>query len=184
MKHLLIAFFFFFCYFWPSLWSTNSPSFVQVVLCRHLGVWRLCRHLFCDIRLCGWHHTGAREEHSVRFGKDLCNKRELFKPLQTACVSHWRLFQYKITCSVSTSFFSSPAGIGYVCSQPGHQPRDRSLPVWGLWRHLGGDPRHSHRPPRHLLHPGGRAGVPAREDEASVVGSSHLLGAGRPFCCE
>lgn len=74
--------------FWPSLWSTNSLPFVQVVLCRHLGVWGLCRDLFCDIRLCGWHHTGAWEEYSIRFGKDLCNKSKLFKPLQTACVIH------------------------------------------------------------------------------------------------
>lgn len=54
--------FFFFCHF---------ATFFQVVLCGHLGVWCLCRHLFCDLRLCGWHHTGAWEEYSVRFGKDL-----------------------------------------------------------------------------------------------------------------
>lgn len=80
--------------------------------------------------------------------------------------------------------FLPPAGIGYLRSQPGHQPCHRGLPVRGLRRHAGGDPGHGHRPPGHLLHPGGRAGVPAGEDEAGVVGSAHLLGAGRPFCCE
>lgn len=74
-EHLLIGFSQPFCSFWPSLWSTDSLSLVQVVLCRHLGVWRLCRDLFCDIRLCGWHHTGAWEEYGVRFGKDLSQQK-------------------------------------------------------------------------------------------------------------
>lgn len=100
---------------------------------------------------------------------------------------HWRWIQSKITCvrsSAGASLHLSPTGVGYLCCQPGHQPCHWSLPVWSLRRHVGRDPGHSHRPARHLLHPGGRAGVPAREDEASIMGSPHLLGTGWPFCCE
>lgn len=54
---------------------------VQVVLCRHLGVGGFCRDLFCDIRLCGWHHPGAWEEYSVRFGKDLWEQKRIVQAL-------------------------------------------------------------------------------------------------------
>lgn len=74
-----------------------------------------------------------------------------------------------------------PPGICYLRSQPGHQPGHRSLLVCDLRRHLGGDPGHGHRAAGHLLHPGGRTGVAAGEDEASVVGSTHLLGTGGPL---
>lgn len=76
------------------------------------------------------------------------------------------------------------SGVGYLCGQPGHQPGHRSLPVCGLWGHVSGDLGHSHRLARHLLHPGGRTRVAAGEDEAGIVGSAHLLGAGGPLRCE
>lgn len=41
----------------------------QVVLCSHLHVRCFCRHLLCDICVRGRYHSGAWEEHSVRFGK-------------------------------------------------------------------------------------------------------------------
>ena len=77
-----------------------------------------------------------------------------------------------------------PPGIGDLCSQPGYQSGHWSLPVRDLRRHLGGDPRHGHRPARHLLHPSGGARVAAGEDEARIVGGTDLLGTGRPLCCE
>lgn len=85
-----------------------------------------------------------------------------------------------------TAKTSSPAvrlfpGVGDLCCQPGHQPGHRSLLVCCLRRHPGGDPGHRHLPARHLLHPGGRARVAAREDEAGIVGSAHLLGTGGPL---
>lgn len=45
-------------------------SFIQVVLCSHLNVRCLCRHLLCDLCLCGRHHTRAWEEHCLWFGKE------------------------------------------------------------------------------------------------------------------
>lgn len=73
------------------------------------------------------------------------------------------------------------AGIGHLRCQPGHQPGHRGLPVCSLRRHPGGDPGHRHLAAWHLLHPGRRSRVATREDEASVMGSPHLLGAGRPL---
>lgn len=51
--------------------QTQTLVFFQVVLCSHLHVRRLCRHLLCDLCLCGGYHAGTWEEHSVWFGKEM-----------------------------------------------------------------------------------------------------------------
>lgn len=73
-------------------------------------------------------------------------------------------------------------GICHLCSQPGYQSSHRGLSVYYLRWHVGGDLSHSHRPAGHLLHTSGCTRVSARENEARLVGSSHLLGAGGPLC--
>lgn len=78
----------------------------------------------------------------------------------------------------SDLIYSLSPGVGHLCSQPGDQPGNRSLPVYGVRRHLGGDPGHRHSSAGHLLHPGGRTRVAAREDETSIMGGPHLLGTG------
>lgn len=83
-----------------------------------------------------------------------------------------------------TFFLLVLPGVCYLCSQPGYQSSHRSLSISGLRWHVGGNLGHCHRPARHLLHPGGRPGVAAGENEAGVMGSTNLLGTGRSLCCE
>ncbi|XP_018583805.2 uncharacterized protein LOC108919904, partial [Scleropages formosus] len=76
------------------------------------------------------------------------------------------------------------SGLSHVRRQPGNQPSHRGLSV----------PRVRGRPRRgaglcrchagHLLHSVGCARVASREDEAGVLGGTHLLGAGRPLRSE
>lgn len=80
--------------------------------------------------------------------------------------------------------FIFPTGVGHFCSQSGNKPSDRCVPVSDVWRYIGGDPCHGHCPARHLFYPGSGSWIPAWEDETGLLGSPHLLGAGRPLCSE
>uniref|UniRef100_A0AAY4BFK7 Major facilitator superfamily (MFS) profile domain-containing protein n=1 Tax=Denticeps clupeoides TaxID=299321 RepID=A0AAY4BFK7_9TELE len=73
-------------------------------------------------------------------------------------------------------------GLGHFRRQLGDQSGHRRVPWAGVRRQPGGGSGLGHRHAGHLLHLGGGARVAAGEDEAGVVGSSHLLGAGGPVC--
>lgn len=67
-------------------------------------------------------------------------------------------------------------GLCHVCGESRDQPGHRRVSESGLWRHSGSGSGFCHRYAGHLLHPGGRARVTSRKDEAGFLGRPHLMG--------
>uniref|UniRef100_A0A8B9U263 Hippocampus abundant transcript 1 protein n=1 Tax=Anas zonorhyncha TaxID=75864 RepID=A0A8B9U263_9AVES len=78
-------------------------------------------------------------------------------------VSYWLLFV---------------SGFSNFCSKFSYQPCYWCLPWSSLRRQLGCGPSHSDRLVRHLFYSGCCTRITAREDEASILGSTHFVGTG------
>lgn len=73
-------------------------------------------------------------------------------------------------------------GVSNFCSKFSYQPCYWCLPWSSLRRQPGRGAGYSHSPVGHLLYSRCCTRVAAREDEASVLGSTHFMGTGWPLC--
>lgn len=73
-------------------------------------------------------------------------------------------------------------GFSNFCGKFSYQPCYWCLPWSSLWRQPGGGPGYSNSLVRHLFYSCCCTRIAAREDEASILGSTHFMGTGWPFC--
>uniref|UniRef100_A0A8C0VPF5 Major facilitator superfamily domain containing 14A n=1 Tax=Cyanistes caeruleus TaxID=156563 RepID=A0A8C0VPF5_CYACU len=94
-------------------------------------------------------------------------------PIPLMKISPWWYFAVISVSGVFAVTFS--VVFAYVFS---HQPCYRCLPWPSVWRQPGGGAGYSNSLVGHLFYPCCCSGIAAREDEASILGSTHFMGTG------